>query len=705
MAKSSAWVIGEAMIGQPDGQTNGQAKLSTNRQHDGIKPSDQPRRKLSSRKKFLFSALILVAFFAILEGGLYLLGIQLVVVTQDPFVGFESSLRLFVEHAGVQDQTTLITAEAKRAYFNEQKFLQQKPKGTYRIFCIGGSTVYGRPYDDTTSFPGWWRELLPVADPTCNWEVINTGGVSYASYRVAALMEELVEYQPDLFVIYSGHNEFLEERTYREIKDLSPALRRVSSLLSRTRTHSLVRSIMKPFEWKPGRHQMSGEVNALLDHTVGPSDYHRNDHLRQKILKHFQLNLVRMIEIAQRAGAEVLLVVPASNVKDSAPFKSQHRDGLSAEQQAQWLHLFDRGKLLQATSKYDEALKAYQQAEEIDDRFAELHYQKGRLLLAMRRLTEARTTLDRALVEDICPLRAAPKIQEMVRQTSVTLSIPMVDAEELLKSECLRRYGHHSPGREYFLDHVHPTVETNQLLAKTIVERLIDAGRVEQHSSWNQGAIEKVAERIEAKIDTEGQAVALRNLAKVLNWSGKHEEGGLLALQAVDLRSRCQLAEDPEAYVLAAAHLKVLGDIDTAIDYYQRALQHRPNYVEAHRLLGAAMVERGRFEEAKGHFQNVARLIPDDAHAHHMVGAVLAELDHYQEAIPHYQRAHRLTPNDAHIHYNMAYALEQLGNTEGAIRWYQTTLQLNPKDTEAQRNLERLNSGKLSPVSRPTSGN
>jgi hypothetical protein len=46
---------------------------------------------------------------------------------------------------------------------------------------MGGSTVYGRPYDDTTSFPGWLRELLPVADLTSNWEVINTGGESYAN--------------------------------------------------------------------------------------------------------------------------------------------------------------------------------------------------------------------------------------------------------------------------------------------------------------------------------------------------------------------------------------------------------------------------------------------------------------------------------------------------------------------------------------------
>ena len=31
---------------------------------------------------------------------------------------------------------------------------------------------------------------------------------------LATLMEELVTYEPDLFIIYSGHNELLERRTY-----------------------------------------------------------------------------------------------------------------------------------------------------------------------------------------------------------------------------------------------------------------------------------------------------------------------------------------------------------------------------------------------------------------------------------------------------------------------------------------------------------
>jgi len=37
-------------------------------------------------------------------------------------------------------------------------------------------------------------ELLPEADKSKKWEVINAGGISYASYRVARVMEELLEF-------------------------------------------------------------------------------------------------------------------------------------------------------------------------------------------------------------------------------------------------------------------------------------------------------------------------------------------------------------------------------------------------------------------------------------------------------------------------------------------------------------------------------
>ena len=62
----------------------------------------------------------------------------------------------------------------------------KKESGVTRIICLGGSTTYGRPYNDKTSFCGWLREFLPAVDPSRQWEVINAGGISYARKDVLA---------------------------------------------------------------------------------------------------------------------------------------------------------------------------------------------------------------------------------------------------------------------------------------------------------------------------------------------------------------------------------------------------------------------------------------------------------------------------------------------------------------------------------------
>ena len=147
--------------------------------------------------------------------------------SSDPFVGFSKQQPLFELHQAPSGQRERRTAPGKLVWFNPQSFPDPKPQKTRRVFCLGGSTTFGRPFSDATSYPGWLRELLPVVDPSVDWEVINVGGISYASYRVAALMEELRAYEPDLFIVYTAHNEFLERRTYDHLFEVSPLRPRV----------------------------------------------------------------------------------------------------------------------------------------------------------------------------------------------------------------------------------------------------------------------------------------------------------------------------------------------------------------------------------------------------------------------------------------------------------------------------------------------
>ncbi len=180
-----------------------------------------------------------------LESGLRLAGMPTLAETRDPFVGFSAQLPLFQEQLGPQQQPLMVTAPDKRVWFNEQAFAAHKPAGTMRVFCLGGSTTYGRPYWDKTSYCGWLRELLPKMDEHRQWEVINAGGVSYASYRVAELMQELADYEPDLFIVYTAHNEFLERRTYAQLFARPAWLLGIEARLSQTCTFSLIDRLVR----------------------------------------------------------------------------------------------------------------------------------------------------------------------------------------------------------------------------------------------------------------------------------------------------------------------------------------------------------------------------------------------------------------------------------------------------------------------------
>ncbi len=642
------------------------------------------RPRLPWWKKLTFSLVTTLLFFAVLEGGLALLGVEPAVDLRDPFVGFAGSSPVFVPDSNSGDAPRMVTAPNKLAWFNQQSFSSRKPAGTRRVFCLGGSTTYGRPYDDSTSFAGWLRELLPRVAPETRWEVINAGGVSYASYRVARLVTELVQYEPDLFIVYTGHNEFLEDRTYGDLKKSTAMRQGVIEAVSRTRTGELARRLLVDQRSTDAedRFQLSDDVDTVLDHTVGPTTYKRDVEQRHQILEHFEINLKRIVATARRAGVDVVLVTPASNLKDCSPFKSEHSDGLRDETLQSWTQLLEEARQLDRSRNFEDALIAYRRAEDLDPLFAELHWRTGRVLLKLKQYDEARVAFASAVNEDICPLRAVSNVVQIVRRTADELHVPLVDFEQLIASQSRQRQGHSSPGDEFFLDHVHPTISTNGQLATAIVEQLIAADMIKVQSAPTERMLAQVRERIESRIDTRQHAIALRNLAKVLNWAGKHVEAGSLAMRAVE-----ELPDDPESLVMSAAYLAETGRMDQAIEHYRRALRHRVDYAIAHQMLGAALVDRGELTAALKHFTELSRLRPDDALAWQMIGAIYAEQRQFDESLPYYETALALKPNDANIHYNLANALGHVGRTEESIKHYTQAITLNPADADARNNL------------------
>ena len=646
--------------------------------------------KVSVRKKLLFSVVTIVVMFAAVEMMLTLAGVRPVLYDEDPYVGFSSNIPLFVEQTGPDGKPVMVTAKNKLPLFNLQRFVRNKPAGTYRILCVGGSTTFGRPYDDMTSFCGWLRAMLPEADPARKWELINAGGVSYASYRVAALMAELVRYEPDMFIIYSGHNEFLERRTYGRIINTPAAVRGLGAVMSRTRTYALVQRTIKVAAARPGktgpkRAYLPGEVKTILENSLGPEEYHRDGELRRQVFDHYRYNLSRMIDIARSVGAKVILVTPASNLRHCWPFKSEHSDALGAAERENFQALYQRASKAYAAGQWDEALTAIGRAITVDDHYAHAHYLRGRVLWELDRYDQAKAAFERAMDEDICPLRAPKAILDIVMEVAEEQNVPVVDFVEMVE----RQSEHGTPGEKLFLDHVHPTIEGNRQLALSLLETMSGSRIVQLASTWGDAEIERIRQEVESNLDLMAHGAALRNIARLFRWAGKYEEGYKLGVLATEM-----LPTDAEAFFQVAANAVELGRIDEAIEYYRHALQIEPNYARAHcglaialELQGNPPANRGGSDVVSDHYARALEIEPDYPEAHRSLAGRLASQGRLEEAISHYHQAIRIEPDLIQAHCGLGIALHLQGKLDEAIGHYRTALRIDPEHAEAHSSL------------------
>ena len=630
---------------------------------------------IKNAKNIAFGLAVALGLFLILEGILWISGVEPLYERADPYVGFAGYSPLFVEKRTPEGEHVFITANNKMYLFNNQKFPVRKDSDVTRIFCLGGSTTYGRPYDDITSFCGWLREFLPAVDPNRQWEVINAGGISYASYRVVNLMETLVRHDPDLFIIYTGHNEFLEKRTYDRVLSTPVFLRNLTSLASRLRLYSLLSDLVH------GRKDvLSTEVDAVLDNSVGPEDYHRDDELRDAVLEHFQVSLTRMAKVGQKAGAGIIFVTPASNIGDFSPFKSEPGAGLDEAD------IHQIGLLKQSITEHldnnnpEGAADLADQSLAIDPRDAELLFLKGRAMLALGEIDEARSAFIAARDEDIAPLRALTPMPGIVAKVARENGTGLVDFALMIEESSPGAI----PGEEHFLDHVHPTIDANRMLALAIVDEMIRAGDATPSSTWDDTVISKITERVYSKVDEAANAMALTNLSRVLNWAGKHEE----AMRLVERAS--SITTDHHTLDQKVTVLMSTGRYEEALPYSEQAVLLMPEIAAVRRNHGIILAELGQNEKALQELETAVLLDPTMLGLYFHLGLVLWDLGYQDRAENTYRKALDLEPNDANACNNLGILLARRGEYEAAMDLFERAVEADPGHTGAIGNLERV---------------
>ncbi|MBT4013456.1 MAG: hypothetical protein HN617_00375 [Planctomycetaceae bacterium] len=390
--------------------------------------------------------------FFIFEISLRILGIGDVNEALDPFIAINHPVSLFEINA---EQTQYQTVVSRKRYFQKASFAKTKTDDTFRIFCLGGSTVQGRPFAVETSFTSWLKLQLEVADPTRKWEVVNCGGISYASYRLLPILTEVMNYEPDLVVIYTGHNEFLEDRTYAHLRDPARWQSISQQAVRNIRTIHLAREMWHKITGDSVSTQkasLAAEVETILDHRAGLESYQRDRTWQANVIEHFKSNIHKMIEICDSKRVPLYLCNPASNIRDCLPFKSAPTSGLD-----------------QATIRAIQQTKSVHRLMQLDPHNAATLYQAGLLLLDNGAGVAARDVLLRAKDEDICPLRILTVMNEFLVSVPSSQALQVIDVQEYFAEQSPVQI----PGDNLFLDHVHPTIRGHQLIAGYLFERMV----------------------------------------------------------------------------------------------------------------------------------------------------------------------------------------------------------------------------------------
>jgi len=99
--------------------------------------------------------------------------------------------------------------------FRGAEFSETKPSDTYRIFMVGGSTMFGAgATSDETTIPGYIQQYLNEKNLGFDIEVINSGiqGAD-SNTELNLIKQKLVRFSPDLIIIYDGWNDLRANNT------------------------------------------------------------------------------------------------------------------------------------------------------------------------------------------------------------------------------------------------------------------------------------------------------------------------------------------------------------------------------------------------------------------------------------------------------------------------------------------------------------
>ena len=644
----------------------------------------KPAAPLSGRKLWCFR-LIALAGVPLLLVGLLELGLRL--------AGFGFPTAFLLKSSNHGEKTFVQNDRFGWRFFGPRAARQpdatsiprEKPPDAVRIFVFGESAAYGDP-QPRFGLPRMLEAMLGLRHPDKKFEVVNAAMTGINSHVILPLARDCAEARADVWVIYMGNNEVVGPFGAGTVfgNQTTPLpLIRAGLALKATRTGQLFDALRGAAQkTTSGSGEWEG-MRAFVKYKVAGSDPRLG-----AVYKNFGQNLKDIIAAGQHSGAKIVLSTMAVNLKDCAPFTSLHRSDLPESQLNEWQRFFDAGVKAQQNGDLRQAATDYDQAERIDENFAELRFRRGQCALALNDAGAAQKEFAAARDLDTLRFRCDSRLNDIIRQLAENNDV-LADGERALAEASPDGI----PGADLFYDHVHFTFPGNYVLARAITEKVEKTLKLPESASWPNPA--ECAQRLGyTPRDTQlALSDQLGRQADVpFTFQANHDEqmrrlteaarklpppNSAEALRGAQSAAEAALARWPDDAALweQLGEIKQTeGDYAGAVAAAQHSLDKVLSSAQCWLLYGILLAQEQKFEDAAAAFKRVFALDPQAVWARQNLALCLEKLGRRDEAMIEFKRALVLKPDYGTGWLALGQLYEEMGRTNDAEQCYNTAL-------------------------------
>jgi tetratricopeptide (TPR) repeat protein len=585
-------------------------------------------------------------------------------------------LSLFLSEEIAGRKYLIMNPQVKNRYFSRVEFSPAtsmdyfsvvKPPGLYRIFCLGGSTTVGYPYGYAGAFSTFLRDRLHAIFPDRRIEVINLGMTATNSFATVDILREVVNYQPDLVLVYDGHNEFYGALgvSSRESSGRVRWLTKATLRLIHFKTFLLLRdgytALTSLFT---SRTSATGGATMMEQLARGQYVPYRSPPYKDA-LGIFEDNLSEMAALAREHMVPIIAGTQVSNLRDCPPFVYGNSAGATG-----------------------------------DSSRADIHYGMARRLDTLGRFPEAGQEYVRARDMDQLRFRTSSDFNDAIRKSADGVWTFAADMEDAFRQE--------SPGAligsNLILEHLHPNARGAFILARSYAKALREhalfasAGEWREHDTVNES--ELWARRSLTVLDELCAARRVSILTSGWPFTSREAEAppippsDTLAVIA-DAVVRGGMTWE-QGHLAAAEYFKNHTQLVAAEREYSVLVNQIPLNVTAYNVLAQFYIQIDSVNAARRVLENslsVARTV----YALKTIGSIEAGQGRLESAIGYLDQALSLSTrlsDRAEIGYFLGIAYGRAGQTQKAILQLQQVLQADPQYKPARDLLTRIRENK-----------